>query len=299
MNNIICVRDDDTNFYTKYEELQEGYGRFWGNIPVTLATIPFVHGSEYKILEFEYPPEQKFQKLRSWEKSASVDELNRYHMLMPIGNNNELVLNLKSLINAGKVEIAQHGISHRYNDLGAEMFFDNIGMLMIRDGREYLEKVFDADVNVFIPPSNSIDIKCAQYIENSGMQILCSGSIKSRYSYDKYIAYLKHPQDIISSLRTWRKRNVIPIRKRQKIWITGSKAFGVNDDVDTYVKCIMEQLEHQHAASVATHYRLLSVLDDERHTYRNRFWSVLDKLSAIENVEFVLASDYIRRIKNR
>ena len=68
MEKIICLRDDDTNYYTTLEELESGYGEFWGNLPITLATIPFVHGSERKILDFERDGKNKYQSLRKWEK---------------------------------------------------------------------------------------------------------------------------------------------------------------------------------------------------------------------------------------
>ena len=91
----ICLRDDDTNYYTTVEELRTAYGQYWSTLPITLAVIPFVHGSEQKILEVEYPLERKFDNLRNWERNASVEELGEYHKIHPIGENKALLDLLK------------------------------------------------------------------------------------------------------------------------------------------------------------------------------------------------------------
>lgn len=52
MKKYICLRDDDTNYYTSVEDINNAYGDILGSIPITLATIPMVHGSEQTILLF-------------------------------------------------------------------------------------------------------------------------------------------------------------------------------------------------------------------------------------------------------
>ena len=123
----ICLRDDDTNFFTTVEELRVAYGQYWGKVPVTLATIPFAHGSEKKIFDVEIPYEKKFENLRQWELNASADELSEYHKVHPIGDNRGLVVELKTLTEKGMIEIAQHGVLHRYTEFGAELLGDRKG----------------------------------------------------------------------------------------------------------------------------------------------------------------------------
>lgn len=294
MSKIICLRDDDTNYYTSYSELSEGYGKYWGELPVTLATVPFVHGSESKIMEFEYPSEKKFERLYEWQKNAGAEELSEYHMTMPIGKNKELISRLKELADNGKVEIAQHGISHRYNIEGPEMFYDNIGLTMVRDGKEYLEKVFGREVKVFVPPSNSIDGKCATYIGTLNMDLLCGGGIKSRKKYERIFYYLKNPQDIFSFIGEKMIKTDSPIRRRQGVYIVSSKTFGVNTELDKFYEGIRTQLDNCGASSITMHYRLL-----KSEEFRKKYWKLLDMLCAIEDIEFVTASEYISRLKSK
>lgn len=293
MSKIICLRDDDTNYYTSYSELSDGYGKYWSVLPVTLATVPFVHGSESKIMEFEYPADKKFERLYEWQKNADIQELSEYHMTMPIGKNIELVGCLKKLISDGKVEIAQHGINHRYNVNGPEMYYDNIGLNMIKDGKEYLEKLFGTEVKVFVPPSNCIDGKCAAYIRRLNMDLFCCAGITERKRYEKFFYYLKYPYDIISFAKEKLLKLDLPIRSRQGINIVNSKTFGINVDVGVFYEKIKIQLENYGASSITMHYRLL-----KSEEFRIKYWELLDMLCAIEDIEFLTVSDYIGRLKS-
>ena len=299
MTRIICLRDDDTSFHTKYEELAEGYGEFWGKIPVTLATVPFSHGSQQKILEYEQIKGNKFEHVRKWEKNASFELLTEYHKLHPIGENKDLVEKLKPFVKEKKVEIAQHGISHRYNEKGAEMYYDNVGLLQIRDGKEYLEKVFETEVNVFVPPSNTIDPRCGKYINKIGMDILCSGSIRFRSLKEQILNLMYYPMDVFRFF----KRKVIgknpAIYSRCGIDFTGAPTFDAWKTVDEMYEKVIDGLNRNNAVAITTHYMLLNNLMSDNYEYRRKYQEFLARLSDLKDVEFVTATEYIRRLKNR
>jgi len=299
MEKIICLRDDDTNYYTTLEELESGYGEFWGNLPITLATIPFVHGSERKILDFERDGKNKYQSLRKWEKNAGVKELAEYHMLHPIGNNIKLVNGLKQMILLNKIEIAQHGVSHRYNEAGAEMYSDNIGLRTIRDGKEYLEKVFDSKIKVFIPPSNTFDTKCGRYINYIGEEIISGAPTAFRHKREKIASLIQHPLEIKERLKIHLK-NQFPVT----IHGNGIKTylgftFNSWESIDYIMSQAEARLKKNGCFIVTTHYRLLGVMDDIQHSYRNKYHSFLKELTRLDNVRFVTASEYIENEKNR
>ncbi len=298
MTRLICLRDDDTSFHTRYEELADGYGEFWGKIPVTLATVPFSHGSQQKILEFEYPSDKKYQRVREWELKANADELTEYHKLHPIGENMDLVEKLKPLVKSKKIEIAQHGISHRYNEKGAEMFYDNVGLIQIRDGKEYLSKVFDTEIKVFVPPSNTIDYRCAKYINSLGVDILSGSTIKYRNNRQRIIDFLCHPIDIYSALIRRITGKAYPaIYKKCGIYITSATTFDACYTVDEIMKKVTDILRQNQAVVITTHYMLLNGYIIDNFEYRRKFQEFLGRLCQLENVEFVTASEYINRVK--
>ena len=292
MTRLICLRDDDTNYYTKYEELADGYGEFWGKLPVTLATVPFSHGSQFKIMKVALSPETKWHNLRDWELNATADELTEYHKLHPIGENKELVEKFKPLIKAKKIEIAQHGISHRCNEKGAEMYYDNVGLIHIRDGKEYLSKVFETDINVFVPPWNTVDPRCAKYINKIGLEILCSGSISFRSLKERLINFIGYPKDFFTRLKRKILKEYPVIYSRCGVCFTTAPTFNMGFSVDDMFKRITELLKKNNAVAITTHYMALNDLE-----YRKKYQEFLYKLCKIDDVEFVTATEYIKRLK--
>ncbi|CCY00564.1 uncharacterized protein BN723_00761 [Enterocloster bolteae CAG:59] len=292
MKKYICLRDDDTNFFTSEKELINGYRHLWGNIPVTLATIPFVHGSEKKIMDFDLEP-NRFQRLRQWEISADVDSITSYHKLHPIGANKALISELKKQIQNGKIEIAQHGVTHRYTINGPEMQRTEVSFQRIKEGKEYLEKVFGTEIGVFIPPSNTIDCICAKYIKQLQMKLFTCGSIKWDNYIQKIIAFSRYLDDIKELVF---KHNSIlyPTIHRMGIPLVNSITYGVYKQEDEIYKLIIDKLNQTGFASLATHYRLL-----QGYEYQKHYINLVDKLSLLEDVEFVTATKYYQLLENR
>lgn len=282
----ICLRDDDTNFFTSIAELHYAYGDFLGSIPISLAVIPFAHGSERKIFEVEYPLEKKFENLREWEKNATAEELSEYHKVYPIGDNVELVNELSSLSKKGKIEIAQHGVFHRYTEFGAELLGDRMSFSSLRDGKEYLEKVFGVTVKTLIPPGNVIDLTVVDYMNKLGMHLFSSGRIRAKNRWETINTYFRHPESFIDK----REKTPQPIHHRYGIYYFGSHTFEYDANPHTILNDIKTDLDSCGFSALGTHYRYL--LDKEK---RKEYHFIIEELAKEEDVQFVTADNYYRK----
>lgn len=291
MNKYICLRDDDTNYFTNVQELEEGYEELWGKVPITLATIPFVHGSEKRIMDFDLD-KGKYKRLREWELSADYSELSLYNRLFPVGDNHELVYELKRMADQGLIEIAQHGVTHRYNERGAEMFYDNVSFYELRSANEYLEKTFDSRVQIFIPPSNTIDYKSAENIRKLDMRIMSSGTIKLAGFAEKMKLSIQYPYSIIDKIR--RKECDQLIKRRGKNIYISSFTLGINTEEQDFMSKVEKIINELGFVAIGTHYRLL-----QEQSYREKYIRIVNHLSKLESVEFLCATDYYNKIKGR
>ena len=285
-NKFICLRDDDTNFFTSIDELRTAYGPYWGTIPITLAVIPFAHGSECKILDVEIPYEKKFENLRRWEIEASAIELSEYHKVHPIGENNELVQELRRLTSTSRIEIAQHGVFHRYTEFGAELLSDRMSFAALRDGKEYLEKVFDVKVKTLIPPGNVIDLIVVDYMNQLGMHLFSSGRIRAKNRWETIRTYIQHPESFIDK----RKKAPQPLYHRYGIHYFGSHTFEDGSDANQLLNSIRYDLDVCGFSALGTHYRYL-LDDNNRATYH----SIIESITKIDNIQFVTASEYYNK----
>lgn len=282
----ICLRDDDTNFFTSVEKLRCAYGPFWGTIPITLAVIPFAHGSERKIFDVEIPYEKKFENLRRWEQNATANELSEYHKVHPVGDNKELVENLSNMAAKGMVEIAQHGVFHRYTEFGAELLGDRMSFTALRDGKEYLEKVFGISVNTLIPPGNVIDLTVIDYMNRLGMHLFSSGRIRANSRWETLKTYIQHPESFIDK----RKKTSQPLHNRYGIHYFGSHTFEDGADANKLLDSIKNDLDACGFTALGTHYRYL--LNDKN---RNDYHTLIKEISKIENIQFVTAQEYYQK----
>ncbi len=279
----ICLRDDDTNFYTTVEELRLAYGPYWGVIPITLAVIPFAHGSERKIFDVEIPYEKKFENLRLWEQNATAEELSEYHKLHPVGDNKELVQELTAMATQGVIEIAQHGVYHRYTELGAELIGDRMSFTALRDGKEYLEKVFGVKVRTLIPPGNVIDLILIKYMNRLGMHLLSSGRIRAKNRWETVKTYIQHPESFCDR----RRKSPRPIHHRYGIHYFGSHTFEDGCDATHLLETIKNDLNTCGFSALGTHYRYLL---EEAH--RTAYHTLIDNIINIDGVRFITASEY-------
>ena len=283
---FVCLRDDDTNFFTSVEELRIAYGPYWGVLPITLAVIPFAHGSERKIFDVEIPYEKKFENLRKWEQGATADELSEYHNVHPIGMNHDLVKELSALVTDGRVEIAQHGVFHRYTEFGAELLGDRMSFASLRDGKEYLEKVFDIKVHTLIPPGNVIDLTVIGYMNRLGMNLFSSGRIRAKNRWETIQIYLKHPESFVDR----GKNTPQPLHHRYGIHYFGSHTYEEGCDIKQLLSAVKRDLDACGFSAIGTHYRFLGNED-----HRKEYHSLIEQIAAMNDVSFVTAKDYYNK----
>ena len=174
----IAIRDDDTSFYTNPEDLRKAH-EFLGDIPISLSVVPFTvkdhtGNKPYGDIGDEYP------------KYVGIDK------------NKELIEFLKKKIKCGKYEIILHGINHEYKNINGEwipeMIFKEKKELIVKvkEGKEYLNKIFDTNIEIFAAPSNAINKKGIIAVENSNLNF--SGIIRHRdrpLSFKYCMSYIK------------------------------------------------------------------------------------------------------------
>lgn len=160
----IAIRDDDTCFFTKSEDIERAYS-FVTKGCVSLSVIPYAY-PVHKDNVFPY----------------GENILLGYY---DISNNIQLIDYIKQGIREEKYEILLHGFSHEYKKIGgdwkAEMLWKDRNRIEneLQEGRKHLENIFDTKVSVFVAPNNDIDQKCQEALDSLGLDY--SGKIKLRY----------------------------------------------------------------------------------------------------------------------
>jgi hypothetical protein len=132
-----AIRDDDVSFFTKPEDLEKVYDKIWEKCPISFAVIPFIKGMVSPMIPEKFWYEKKY---------------------FPIGDNSDLVSYLKEKVKEKKISIMLHGYSHEDRTSGYEFENNNFEDLYekIKKGKEYLENLFETEINVFVPPHNTI-----------------------------------------------------------------------------------------------------------------------------------------------
>ena len=150
-----AIRDDDTSFFTNSDELESVYNNYWGYIPISLAVIPFAVSNT------------KDKNKNIGEKSTEF----------PIGDNKKLVTWLRKKIALGHIKIMLHGYNHEYkfieNKWIAEYKNKTLEQLTeeTKIGKNYLEQLLNVEIDVFVPPSNSIGKNGIKAIRNVGLNL--------------------------------------------------------------------------------------------------------------------------------
>ncbi|MFA1612252.1 DUF2334 domain-containing protein [Halobellus rubicundus] len=129
-----AIRDDDPNYFTDPNELKRAYAALPDSIPISFAVVPF-HGCT----KTPAIPEDR------WEGDKEF----------PIDANEELIAYLREELESGSASVMLHGYNHvKYADGPEFVAGDNL-YNRIQKGREYLENVFNIDIEIFVPPNNS------------------------------------------------------------------------------------------------------------------------------------------------
>lgn len=290
---LINIRDDDTNFFTTPDDLKRAYQDLIGDIPVTLAVIPFVTKHYSRMLDIEGVdrPEQ-LVKQRDIEKILSAHEMGEDQIVYPVGENAELVQYLMRLVKQNKIEIALHGFNHRYYEDGAEFLKNHVSFFHVRDGKEYLEKLFGARIYLFVPPSNAINMKAYRWLCDLDLSLLTSSSI-STDSYVEKLRYLlwmgvENPRLLLNKAVGKSQYYNFKLFGNQVLY---SLTFKLNDSAESFLQNIRSNKLHLGHVSIATHYKALS----ENEVYRHEF-HLLIKLIRKEYPlsQFVTAHEMMR-----
>lgn len=170
----LIIRDDDLNFFTKYEDVEKVYKEIEG-FPVSFAAIPEVTD----ISRVGKCPETKGNKEPQW-----------------IGNNSELVMWMKEKLSKGKIDVLMHGLTHGYKpEIGkqdAEMQWRDEKELLqeIKEQKARMQDVLNYPITVFVAPSNKISkygIKC---VEESGLNF--SGIIPLQFQREMTLLNIRN-----------------------------------------------------------------------------------------------------------
>jgi len=177
----IILRDDDTCYFTKPEELERAFGKVWDFAPVSLALIPFIWSGLKPILSFENHPQEKSEKF------------------FPVGENKELVEFLRKLLKEKKICLMLHGYSHKYYNHqyyieGAEFVAGENLYQKVKEGKQYLEKLFETKITTFVPPSNVLSEEGWKAVTENGLNI-------SGIPNFLHFSRLKHPDYWIPFLK--------------------------------------------------------------------------------------------------
>ena len=135
-----AIRDDDTCYFTRPEELEKTYSRLPG-FPVALAVTPFALHSE---------------------NLGDPIRFRQHGPPAPLGKNSELIAYLREQVASRRYSILCHGFTHEYQRQGQsliqECLWKDPARLAkeTRQGKRYLEDVLDCPVDTYVPPGNSI-----------------------------------------------------------------------------------------------------------------------------------------------
>ena len=149
----VAIRDDDTNFFTRPEQLERVYRRYWDRIPISLAAVP-VHASTRS----GAIPRAHWQGERDF----------------PLGDNLELVDFLREQARAGRVSVLLHGYTHKDFPSGSEFQAAPDPDARLARGRGYLEGLFGVPVRTFVPPHNALSWRALRAVERAGLNVLGS-----------------------------------------------------------------------------------------------------------------------------
>src|SRR5215208_7109857 len=148
-----ALRDDDTNYFTRPEELERAYGSIWHRVPVSLAAVPFHATTPSKAIPERY-----------WHGDQEF----------PLAENKELIEYVSDLLEAGCVSLMLHGYNHKNYTSGFEFEVGSDLTGRLRVGRDYLQRLFGQRIRTFVPPHNALSRRGIEAVEAVGLNVLGS-----------------------------------------------------------------------------------------------------------------------------
>ncbi len=213
----VAIRDDDTSYFTRPEDLQCAYDFLRDGDCVSLSVVPYtvpVHRDDV----FPYG------------EGIRMDYYD-------IAGNPELVKYLCAGYQSGQYDILLHGYSHEYalqeNHWVAEMMWKKSNQLEreLAEGKQHLEQLFNVPVSVFVAPNNSIDQKAIAVLEELGMDYSGIIGLHDRKVSMRYL---------INFIRRW------AFRITRKIQYPGVLNYGGHKELNAYTVDHYERLVYEY-----------------------------------------------------
>ena len=230
----LCIRDDDTSFYTKPEDLQSAYCGM-ENIPVTFSVVPFSVS--------DHTGNHPYGIVTEPVKYAALE------------NNPEIVEYLKQRMRDGKAEVVLHGIHHEYREIKEGTWTPETEYLTkeelkkgIIEGREYLERIFGITIDTFIPPSNIMTNDCAEVLDELGLNT--NSIFTRRFERKPTPAYIKNyvKSNIYKLLYGGRYSGVMQFPNHKELCV--HRFWGY----DNALKKLQYSMRHDFSLVLYTHY---------------------------------------------
>ena len=150
------LRDDDVNYHYNVDTLRKWYEGIIDRCLISMSVVPFMKGHPFywnNILDNHLPFDN--------------EEFLKDNEVFPIGDNVELTQQITDWLQNDKIDICMHGIHHRNEEMempelknnyirGAEFYVNKNITPQTIEAKEYLEKLFNVKITVFVPPTNSL-----------------------------------------------------------------------------------------------------------------------------------------------
>ena len=231
------IRDDDLCFFTDPSEIESLYGDIWNEFPITFSTVPWQKGTKAGHIPVMY-----------WHSSR----------IYPIDENQKLVELIKTAVDTGKADIALHGVHHNYDIVNGTfrpelVRFNGDAKEQFRAARKYLSNLFGTNVNVFVPPSNTMAPYIAKILIDDGWNLMNLPGLRSN---TRSIISIKHQVARIRRLYSFIFSGgdmITPINFGNR-WEIGAFTLTPNVNVDSLKKYFVRCVDEQVPFVLATHY---------------------------------------------
>lgn len=213
----VAIRDDDTSFFTRPEDLKQAYDFLRAGDCVSLSVVPYtvpVHRDDV----FPYG-----------------EGIKRDYY--DIAKNTELLQYLKEGYQSGQYDILLHGYSHEYafckDHWVAEMKWKDNGQLKreLPEGKRHLEKLLEISISVFVAPNNSIDQKAIAVLEELKMNYSGIIGLRDRKVNIRYL---------INFVRRWGYRLI------KRVQYPGVLNYGKHKELNAYTVDQYERLVYEY-----------------------------------------------------
>jgi len=281
-----AIRDDDISYFTSEKELEYVYKNIWDNIPVSFSIIPFVN-NRCKLLQGKQLRIKK--EILNFLKKINKDKNKKIILSkeFALEKNKELVKFLQQKYKEEKIDIMLHGYNHNFCENGYEFEVDKNLEEKVKKGKEYLEKLFNTKITVFVPPNNSLSIKGTKAVTKNGLNILMAYGyypwerpfrIDYLYNFLKILKiYLKHKRQISYPY-------ILKLKDHKEM---ACYSFNKNTDINYLKRGFDYVFQKNGNFCIATHYWELN--QDKKML--KTFYEFLEYVKKQKNIEFVKASE--------